>query len=155
MGPRLSETQECMPLIYDLSTILIHKGAMVTIFHYVAHIKQEHSGTWREFDDDQVSKLGSHPFGEGSSTRVKGGNYLQELDTNSSDLNVNVDASVSGQQIISDDNDIDNLNIFSSADAYMLMYSRRRSDEGVNRFKPGVSRAEPMDIDGNENSNNT
>jgi len=153
MGPRLSETQECMPLIYDLSAILIHKGAMVNNGHYVAHIKQEHNGMWWEFDDEQVSKLGSHPFGEGSSTRVKGGNSLQELDTNSSDLNFNVDACVSGQHIISYDNYIDSLNIFSFADTYMLMYSRRRSDEGVKRFKPGVSGAEPMDIDGNENSN--
>lgn len=153
MGSRLSENQEVVPLVYDLSAILIHKGAMVNSGHYVAHIKEEHSGMWWEFDDEQVSKLGSHPFGEGLSTRGKGGNSLQEPDTSSSDLNVNTDPSVSGQQIISDDNDTVNLNIFSSADAYMLMYSRRRSDECVKRSKLLVSEAEPMEIDGNENLN--
>jgi ubiquitin carboxyl-terminal hydrolase 48 len=153
MGSRLSETQELKPLIYDLSAILIHKGAMVNSGHYVAHIKEEYSGMWWEFDDEQVSKLGSHPFGEALSTRGKGGNSLQEPDTNSSDLNIDADASVSGQQIISDDIDTDNLNTFSSADAYMLMYSRRKSDECVKRSKPSVSGVEPMDIDGNENLN--
>ncbi|KAK3144226.1 hypothetical protein QOZ80_4AG0310280 [Eleusine coracana subsp. coracana] len=49
---------------YDLAAILIHKGTAANSGHYVAHIKDESNGQWWEFDDETVSELGSHPFGE-------------------------------------------------------------------------------------------
>ena len=52
-------------LLYELSAILIHKGTVVNSGHYVAHIKDVNNGHW--WDDEHVSKLGCHPFGEHSS----------------------------------------------------------------------------------------
>ncbi|KAG0458005.1 hypothetical protein HPP92_023162 [Vanilla planifolia] len=66
MGKRLCTPSET-GFIYELSAILIHKGTAVNSGHYVAHIKDAKSGHWWEFDDEHVSKLGFHPFGEDSS----------------------------------------------------------------------------------------
>src|SRR4051794_41050892 len=63
MGQRLSEKNE-PGLIYDLSAVLIHKGVAVNSGHYVAHIKDQDTGVWWEFDDETVSDLGQHPFGD-------------------------------------------------------------------------------------------
>lgn len=51
-------------LIYDLSAVLIHKGVAVNSGHYVAHIKDQDTGVWWEFDDEIVSDMGQHPFGD-------------------------------------------------------------------------------------------
>ncbi|KAH9305405.1 hypothetical protein KI387_009809, partial [Taxus chinensis] len=151
MGPRLSDNQNLNSLIYDLSAILIHKGATVNSGHYVAHIKDEQSGIWWEFDDEQVSKLGFHPFGEGSSSSCcKGGSPLKEPDAKSSNLNGVLEGSFASQHVLLDVTDTDNQNIFSSADAYMLMYSHRRLVEDVKKCKSSVSEAEPMVTDGSE-----
>lgn len=83
--------------MYDLSTILIHNGAMVKSGNYVAQMKEEHNGMWWEFDDEHVLNLGSDLFLEGLSTWGKGGNSLQEADTNSLGLNFNIYPSILGQ----------------------------------------------------------
>ncbi|RLN17390.1 ubiquitin carboxyl-terminal hydrolase 26 [Panicum miliaceum] len=49
---------------YELAAILIHKGTAASSGHYVAHVKDESNGQWWEFDDETLSKLGLHPFGE-------------------------------------------------------------------------------------------
>ena len=98
MGPRLSENQNLKPLIYDFSAILIHKGATVNSGHYVAHIKDEQNGIWWEFDDEQVSKLGFHPFGESSSsTNCKVGPPVKDVDSKSSILNGVVEGSLADE----------------------------------------------------------
>ncbi|XP_074286808.1 ubiquitin carboxyl-terminal hydrolase 26 isoform X2 [Silene latifolia] len=56
MGQRLSDASES-DLIYGLSAVLVHKGTAVNSGHYVAHIKDESSGQWWEFDDEHVSSL--------------------------------------------------------------------------------------------------
>ncbi|XP_057955457.1 ubiquitin carboxyl-terminal hydrolase 26 isoform X2 [Malania oleifera] len=100
MGQRLSESSQSES-IFDLSAVLIHKGTAVNSGHYIAHIKDENTGQWWEFDDEHVSKLGCHPLGEGSSNS----------------------AAKSGRNDLSYDT-------FSSSDAYMLMYNRRRMKTG-------------------------
>jgi ubiquitin carboxyl-terminal hydrolase 48 len=68
MGPRLSSTGalggDASRMLYDLSAILVHKGSMANSGHYVAHIQDDQTGEWWQFDDEQVTSLGFHPFGE-------------------------------------------------------------------------------------------
>lgn len=69
MGPRLSSYGENggSRAVYDLSAILVHKGSMANSGHYVAHIKDDRTGEWWQFDDEQVTSLGFHPLGESTS----------------------------------------------------------------------------------------
>uniref|UniRef100_A0A0D3BG09 ubiquitinyl hydrolase 1 n=1 Tax=Brassica oleracea var. oleracea TaxID=109376 RepID=A0A0D3BG09_BRAOL len=101
MRSRLAESSE-NEFTYELSAVLIHKGSAG---HYVAHIKDENTGLWWNFDDEQVSELGTHPFIEGSSSTPK------------SESN---GASSSGKNTTESE-------VFSSTDAYMLIYSLRSS----------------------------
>ncbi|XP_068466263.1 ubiquitin carboxyl-terminal hydrolase 26-like [Phaseolus vulgaris] len=66
MRHRMSELSQ-FDLVYDLSVVLIHKGTGANSGHYIAHIKDVNIGQWWEFDDEHVTNLGCHPFGEGSS----------------------------------------------------------------------------------------
>ncbi len=129
MRQRLSEPSQS-ELIYDLSAVLIHKGTAVNSGHYVAHIKDEDTGQWWEFDDEHVSNLGRHPFGEGSSSStsetvgtepvhpscpepkniVSNGNHIDAVRPQSSESSNNV-----------------NIEIFSSGECYMLMYNLRHA----------------------------
>ncbi|KAG0459749.1 hypothetical protein HPP92_022877 [Vanilla planifolia] len=114
MGKRLCTPSET-GFIYELSAILIHKGTAVNSGHYVAHIKDAKSGHWWEFDDEHVSKLGFHPFGEdssGSSIKAEHMVFSNGNGTINSVANgeINVLNHIEGQ-------------IYSSTDAYMLMYT--------------------------------
>ncbi|CAN8254836.1 unnamed protein product [Cochlearia groenlandica] len=115
MGSRLAESSHS-ELTYDLSAVLIHKGSAVNSGHYVAHIKDEKTGLWWEFDDESVSELGKHPFSEGSSSTPKS----ESNGTASSGKTTDVIQSGS-----SDFRSAIKSEIFSSNDAYMLMYSLR------------------------------
>ena len=64
MRHRMSELS-LFDLVYDLSAVLIHKGIGANSGHYIAHIKDVNTGQWWEFDDEHVTNLGCHPFGEG------------------------------------------------------------------------------------------
>lgn len=111
-------------LIYDLSAILIHKGTAANSGHYIAHIKDENTGVWWEFDDEHVSKLGFHPFGEPSQSSAKSisneDSCFKEVAAISNGSNkCNTRLSSSDKLALSCDE------IFSSSDAYMLMYNRK------------------------------
>ncbi|KAI3906382.1 hypothetical protein MKW92_024917 [Papaver armeniacum] len=95
MKQRLYEPSQS-DLTYILSAILVHKGSGVNSGHYVSIIKDEHTGEWWEFDDESVSKLGSHPFGKSSSSST-----AKPMDNDCHEKT------------------------FTSADAYMLMYHRQ------------------------------
>ncbi|KAJ4951503.1 hypothetical protein NE237_028335 [Protea cynaroides] len=136
MGRRLSEPSQ-LDLVYDLSAVLMHKGTAVNSGHYVAHIRDERIDQWWEFDDEQVSKLGSHPFGEGSSSstaKTLGVEPLVRLSCHGS-----VDSAMNGNHSSADQMQSSDLNIashtetFSSADAYMLMYNRRCSKKASDK----------------------
>ncbi|PKA51623.1 Ubiquitin carboxyl-terminal hydrolase 26 [Apostasia shenzhenica] len=113
--PRLlnMEKRLCSPydadLIYELSAILIHKGPAVNSGHYVAHIKDEKSGHWWEFDDEHVSKLGFPSFGDSSKV----------------DLTIQSDGQTMQSLANGGNNAINHTQgeIYSSTDAYMLMYT--------------------------------
>ncbi|KAM3687625.1 hypothetical protein ACJW31_10G089000 [Castanea mollissima] len=148
MRQRLSEPSQS-ELIYDLSAVLIHKGTAVNSGHYVAHIKDEDTGQWWEFDDEQVSNLGRHPFGEGSSSSpsktvetkpvhpscseprniVANGNHVNSVEPKSSESSTNINAE-----------------IFSSGDAYMLMYNLRQARKDSEK-KDKVSGASDTEIE--------
>lgn len=128
MARRLSEHSQS-DLIYELSAVLIHKGSAVNSGHYVAHIKDEDTEQWWEFDDESVSSLGRHPFGKDCSSLtakpaqnglVVESSYSQPkedaVNGNHMDLG-NLQSSC--HEVVSD------LQSFSSIDAYMLMYSLR------------------------------
>lgn len=130
MGKRLSEPTQ-VESTYDLSAVLIHKGTAVNSGHYIAHIKDENTGQWWEFDDEQVSNLGRHPFGEGSSTSTSKP-VKTEPDVNHSSMEqtstvANGDRMDVVQQESCKPASDSHTEIFSSSDAYVLMYNLRRS----------------------------
>ncbi|CAN6229529.1 unnamed protein product [Urochloa humidicola] len=124
LGKRLSNpTSSCT---YDLAAILIHKGTGANSGHYVAHIKDESNGQWWEFDDEAVSKLGLHPFGE------KPGKASNKDDQKSQGI------SAAGSVTNNNNNGHQEsaptsttAEMFSSTDAYMLMYKCTSKDDNA------------------------
>ncbi|XP_014501559.1 ubiquitin carboxyl-terminal hydrolase 26 isoform X2 [Vigna radiata var. radiata] len=106
MRHRMSELSE-FDLVYDLSAVLIHKGTGANSGHYIAHIKDVNTGQWWEFDDEHVTNLGCHPFGEGSS--------------NSTSKSIKNEA-INGNGLNASHLQSTRLETFLSSDAYMLMY---------------------------------
>lgn len=128
MAHRLSEGSQS-ELIYDLSAVLIHKGAAVNSGHYVAHIKDESTEQWWEFDDEQVSNLGQQPFGGSSSSSATKPSPSESVELSYSSPVTDI---VGGNHtdtahLRSDSNTISHVKTFSSCDAYMLMYTLRCS----------------------------
>ncbi|TVU15183.1 hypothetical protein EJB05_38690 [Eragrostis curvula] len=115
---------------YDLAAILIHKGTTANSGHYVAHIKDESNGQWWEFDDETVSKLGLHPFGEkpGKSSnkddqKSQGTSAAGSVTNN----NNNTHQEAASNSTVGE--------MFSSTDAYMLMFKRTSKDENATESK--------------------
>lgn len=130
MARWLSEQSES-EMIYDLSAVLIHKGAAVNSGHYIAHIKDQDTGLWWEFDDELVSDLGQHPFGGSSSnTPAKPAQTVPAEAACSSELN----SVVNGNHMDASNSEINgHVQTFSSTDAYMLMYSLRNKNNGFRK----------------------
>lgn len=132
MRHRLSEHSQS-ELIYDLSAVLIHKGSAVNSGHYIAHIKDENTGQWWEFDDEHVSNLGRHPFSEGSSNYAA--KSVQTEPVVHPPCSESIDAVVTGNHVDdsqskSSEYNVNSVQTFSSSDAYMLMYILRHSKNG-------------------------
>ncbi|CAN1240480.1 Ubiquitin carboxyl-terminal hydrolase 26 [Linum grandiflorum] len=127
MGQRLCEPSE-QDWIYNLSAVLIHKGAAVNSGHYIAHIKDENTGQWWEFDDEHVSNLGDHPFGESSSSSTAENLHS---DVAARKENGGLDLGSNGNHLDAqlpqplESHSSSNAKTFSSSDAYMLMYTLR------------------------------
>ncbi|KAI3852486.1 hypothetical protein MKW98_009187 [Papaver atlanticum] len=147
MKHRLNEPSQS-ELLYDLSAILVHKGAGVNCGHYLSIIKDEQTGEWWEFDDETVSKKGYHPFGEDSSSST-----AEPMETEP-----NLQPPCSEQMVVSNGNHVDvgqvhssasnngcQAKTFESSDAYMLMYRRRSTTESKNKgFKDSERCSEPV-----------
>ncbi|XP_058092711.1 ubiquitin carboxyl-terminal hydrolase 26-like isoform X2 [Magnolia sinica] len=148
MAERLCDpSQSQSELTYDLSAILIHRGTAVNSGHYVAHIKDKYSGHWWEFDDEHVSKLGLHPFGaESSSSSAQPEQNLQPATSEQVGSVGNGNHMNSFQPPSSDFNIASHEEIFSSTDAYMLMYTRIDTNENGNKSYITL-RADNMDVD--------
>ncbi|PIN21050.1 Ubiquitin carboxyl-terminal hydrolase [Handroanthus impetiginosus] len=129
LARRLSETSQ-LDLIYDLAAVLIHKGSAVNSGHYTAHIKDDNTGEWWEFDDEHVSNLGRQPFGSTVSIPAAKTAQNEHVDCSSS---VKQDVLVERNHVngnlmqSSEPNSVNHVQTFSSSDAYMLMYVRRHS----------------------------
>ncbi|KAJ7528558.1 hypothetical protein O6H91_15G008100 [Diphasiastrum complanatum] len=139
MGPRISvpavmERSQKDQKLYDLSAILIHKGNMANSGHYIAHIKEECTGEWWQFDDEQVTSLGNHPLGE-TTANCKDA-FMKECHSNATSsfatevLDRNEMQGFSNQlslvaELSSKVASCCDENPLTSADAYMLMYRRR------------------------------
>ncbi|KAJ0703735.1 putative ubiquitinyl hydrolase 1 [Helianthus annuus] len=127
MARWLSEQSESK-MLYNLSAVLIHKGSAVNIGHYVAHIKDQDTGLWWEFDDELVSELGQHPFGGGSfNTSTKPVQPVPGGQSSSAEPNSVVNGNHMGA---SSSETNTHVGTFSSTDAYMLMYSLRNQTNG-------------------------
>ncbi|KAL4565064.1 hypothetical protein LXL04_029146 [Taraxacum kok-saghyz] len=125
MGQRLSDQNES-GLIYDLSAVLIHKGVAVNSGHYVAHIKDQDTGVWWEFDDETVSDMGQHPFGDNKPQQPTGQSCPSDPDASTVNGNhMDISETTTGVQT------------FSSNDAYMLMYSLRHQTNGDRKAHMG------------------
>lgn len=130
MARRLSEYPQ-LDLVYDLAAVLIHKGPAVNSGHYTAHIKDENTGEWWEFDDEVVSNLGRQPFVSSASIPAAKAEQIEPV--NCSAYANDVGALENGNQLDAahlqsvDSNGVNHEKVFSSSDAYMLMYVLRRS----------------------------
>ncbi|XP_038696687.1 ubiquitin carboxyl-terminal hydrolase 26 isoform X1 [Tripterygium wilfordii] len=152
MRKRLCEPHQD-ELLYDLSAVLIHKGTAVNSGHYVAHIKDDNTGQWWEFDDENVSNLGLHPFGEGSSSSSSKSIHAEQIVHPSSSEGLNTFASENhrnGVQPQSSESTIPHHSeFFSSVDAYMLMYNRRHANNGERRSEVHSADIMEMEVDAN------
>ncbi|GMH10736.1 hypothetical protein Nepgr_012577 [Nepenthes gracilis] len=134
MGQRLAELSESQ-LIYDLSAVLVHKGTAVNSGHYVAHIKDERTGQWWEFDDEHVSNLGRHPFGEVSSnaSSVPDKETAVRRSCTEAKNSASIENHVIAEELQSSNIDRE-VETYSSSDAYMLMYNLRHRNQGSNKY---------------------
>ena len=121
MRHRLSEPSQ-FELIYDLSAVLIHKGTAVNSGHYIAHIKDENTGQWWEFDDEHVTNLGRHPFGEEASSSTS--KSTDVVHSNCSEVKI---GDSNGNGLDAKLPQSFHVETFSSSDAYMLMYHLKHS----------------------------
>ncbi|KAJ7966072.1 Ubiquitin carboxyl-terminal hydrolase 26 [Quillaja saponaria] len=146
MRQRLSEPS-LSELVYVLSAVLIHKGTGVNSGHYIAHIKDENTGQWWEFDDEQVTNLGDHPFGEGSSSSTKRSANTEPIVY---PAGTEPENSVTNGTIHSlpPESCSSSVETFSSTDAYMLMYNLKRSrnagENRSNQMERGLNLASPQ-----------
>ncbi|KAF6170260.1 hypothetical protein GIB67_013235 [Kingdonia uniflora] len=136
MGRRLGEPSE-LELVYDLSVVLVHRGT-ANSGHYVANIKDESTGKWWGFDDECVSMLGAHPFGESSSSSSVKPMQTDSIFQPSCSEHINSMSNrnqVDDGQLRSQDSTVFcRTESFSSADAYMLMYNRRSTRKGSEKL---------------------
>lgn len=137
MGRRLDDISK-PELLYNLSAMLIHKGAAATSGHYVARIKDENSGDWWEFDDQTVRKLGHQPFREVSSNSSASGQPAVQSEKL---------FPASNEKRTSGFSKSGNHEIFSLTDAYMLIYNCTRAQkDAVRSEKTSESDAKDADI---------
>ncbi|KAH7422547.1 hypothetical protein KP509_12G013700 [Ceratopteris richardii] len=128
-GPDSSNAENS--LLYDLSCILIHKGNFADRGHYVANIRNDSNGEWWQFDDELVSSLGFHPFGdtmaksskeEADDTSIK---CMQGVESHETTCGIETgvirtaDSDTHGKSLNQFEESL------TSADAYMLIYSMR------------------------------
>ncbi|XP_027353801.1 ubiquitin carboxyl-terminal hydrolase 26-like [Abrus precatorius] len=118
MRHRMSELSQ-FDLVYDLSAVLIHKGTGVNSGHYIAHIKDVNTGQWWEFDDEHVTNLGRHPFGEASSCSTTKSIKTDAINFDCSEARI-ADSNSNGLNTTHSQSSL--VETFSSSDAYMLMY---------------------------------
>ncbi|ONM54361.1 UBP26 [Zea mays] len=97
--------------------VFLPKGTGANSGHYVAHIKDESNGQWWEFDDETVSKLGLHPFGEKPG---KASNKDDQKSQNTSTEGSVTNNNNNGHHEAAPSSTMGEM--FSSTDAYMLMY---------------------------------
>lgn len=53
-GPTAPPDQSCL---YELSAVLIHRGISAYSGHYIAHVKDAHTGDWYKFNDEEIEKM--------------------------------------------------------------------------------------------------
>uniref|UniRef100_A0A674P5T5 Ubiquitin carboxyl-terminal hydrolase 48 n=1 Tax=Takifugu rubripes TaxID=31033 RepID=A0A674P5T5_TAKRU len=56
MGPFLEGKQD-QHSVYELSAVLIHRGISAYSGHYIAHVKDAHTGDWYKFNDEEIEKM--------------------------------------------------------------------------------------------------
>jgi ubiquitin C-terminal hydrolase len=54
---RRSRLRQILQLWYDLCGVVIHCGPSAYGGHYIAHLRNESTGRWFRFDDDNVTQI--------------------------------------------------------------------------------------------------
>jgi hypothetical protein len=108
---------------------------MATSGHYIAHIKDERTGDWWQFDDEVVTSLGAHPLREAAAaagkadskkeedgdTEKEGGAKEEEQGGGDEEKEAGGEGKGGGIRPL----ERADPNMLTSADSYMLMYRRR------------------------------
>ncbi|XP_022090230.1 ubiquitin carboxyl-terminal hydrolase 48-like isoform X3 [Acanthaster planci] len=104
--------------VYELTAVLIHRGPTAYSGHYVAHVRQE--GAWHKFNDEEVERIEGRNLKLGSEDDLQGGGPKQGKRPKH----------VKGHH--------------ASKNAYMLVYTRRPSQENQadNSERQGISLSE-------------
>ncbi|EPS71526.1 hypothetical protein M569_03230, partial [Genlisea aurea] len=148
MAGRLSESCQ-RDMIYDLTAVLVHKGSAVNSGHYTAQIKDEKTGEWWEFDDEQVSKLGAEPFPSIALNDASQSSQDQPVRSSITEFMyaaVDINGTHTNLKEFPVSNISSNVRMFSSTDAYMLMYVLRQPNVEVRNSIPQPSECK-MEID--------
>lgn len=149
MGPCLSTYADIESrAVYDLSAILVHKGSMANSGHYVAHIKDDRTSEWWQFDDEQVTSLGFHPLGEATSQSAASKDAVTQEDASGRDQPLQAIVSEASGSVDASSRSHSESEILTSADAYMLMYIRRADAENDKLAVFAVGEPSPMEVEG-------
>ncbi|GBG75072.1 hypothetical protein CBR_g19585 [Chara braunii] len=160
--PRCASDPEEGRYVYDLMAILIHKGNMASSGHYIAHIKDDVTNEWWQFDDETVTCLGCHPLGEAMSTqgeinpcRASSSPEIVIMDDDGDRLEGTgntmtvggpagtVDGKIEGGTGLGSSGAeaavVHDPNMLTSADAYMLMYRHRVNPQNEEEKADGIA----------------
>lgn len=100
-----------LPVVYDLSAVLIHRGISAYSGHYIAHIKDRSTQAWYKFNDEEIEKMQGRNLHLGNEDEV-------HLQGGSSSTSKNkAPKSTKG--------------FHSSKNAYMLVYTKRKLAENT------------------------
>lgn len=98
-----------LPVIYDLSAVLIHRGISAYSGHYIAHIKDRTTQAWYKFNDEETERMQGRNLhlGNEDEVHIQGGSSLAAKNK--------APKSTKGYH--------------SSKNAYMLVYTKRKLGE--------------------------
>ncbi|KAF9475859.1 cysteine proteinase [Pholiota conissans] len=144
--------------LYELRGILLHKGASAYHGHYEAQVYDIESKSWFQFNDDEVTRIevlgDKAPAKKMTTASYRSSEEAEENPKPSQLRKDRMNARKKRRIEDSDDevaevkknpslNPLDNSNIISSKDAYMLIYARKSPIPGPSRPSSDISMPKP------------
>ncbi|XP_059143217.1 ubiquitin carboxyl-terminal hydrolase 48-like [Physella acuta] len=102
MSPYL-QTEDVDEAVYELTAVLIHRGPTAYSGHYIAHIREQDTGAWYKYNDEEIEKMNNKKLELGKEEDVLATENTSEKAPKASKGN------------------------HSSRNAYMLVYRRQKS----------------------------